>query len=276
MKKEHECQRCERFMSKDALSAHTHDEEQPEVVVSVESCAEEDGAPPLPIGEPAEHVRSNTRTPSFSPPYMRPSARRSSFSVDASKSWTPVRTAGKDGSGSENDSHCATACSAQHESPSTGGPAPAPLPSSIACHTAGVLSHQTRCVSLPLPLADSQPLQPSKKRQASPPTDPTYTCSICSRNFTRRTLRDNHLRTHTNERPFACSYDGCTQAFKQKNEQTRHEQTKHRSKKFVCGGEDDGGRRWGCGKAFARSDGLLEHQTKTVKGRECVREKDAG
>jgi uncharacterized Zn-finger protein len=105
---------------------------------------------------------------------------------------------------------------------------------------------------------------------------PSYWCLICGKSFGRRTLRDNHLRTHSDDRMFICSFDSCGQAFKLKNEQTRHEKTKHAEKSFLCGGTLANGRAWGCGKRFARSDGLLEHHTKTQKGRACLQARDAG
>ena len=108
------------------------------------------------------------------------------------------------------------------------------------------------------------------KRCSSNDPPRTYTCDTCVKTFTRRNIWDNHRRTHTNERPFICSFALCGMTFKQKNEQTRHEQSKHKQKRFVCGGVLPDGRRWGCGKRFARSDGLLEHHTKTTKGRICL------
>lgn len=108
------------------------------------------------------------------------------------------------------------------------------------------------------------------------PSTQTYSCQFCAKTFKRRTLRDNHVRTHTNERPFRCSVEGCDQAFKQKNEQTRHETTVHGSHtRFHCGGIRPDGLPWGCGGRFARSDGLLEHYTKTRKGQQCIAARDA-
>ena len=79
---------------------------------------------------------------------------------------------------------------------------------------------------------------------------------------------------HTNERPFECAIEGCGKTFKVKNEQTRHEKSQHGVKTFICGGVLPNGEPWGCGKAFSRSDGLLEHHTKTAKGRQCAASRD--
>ena len=134
----------------------------------------------------------------------------------------------------------------------------------------------SRGTSLPAAAQHRESAARSKKRQANPLAAPRHTCTVCSKTFNRRILRDNHLRTHTNERPFACPFDGCGETFKQKNECSRHEQTKHQEKKFVCGGVFEDGRKWGCEKKFARSDGLLEHHTRTKKGKRCVEEREAG
>lgn len=112
------------------------------------------------------------------------------------------------------------------------------------------------------------------KRLSSRELPRTFECSICDKSFTRRALYDNHLRTHTNERPYVCSFENCEDAFKTKNDQSRHERSRHRLKRFVCGGVSPHGKYWGCGKRFARSDGLLEHHTKTSKGRACMVSRD--
>ncbi|KAK5720909.1 hypothetical protein LTR15_006871 [Elasticomyces elasticus] len=120
------------------------------------------------------------------------------------------------------------------------------------------------------------PDQRKQKRRAQSPlhnsvpcSSRSFTCDTCGKTFGRRTLRDNHIRTHSDNRTFACSFQGCDETFKQKNEQTRHEKAQHAPKQFVCGGIISG-RRWGCGKAFARRDGLQEHHTKTTKGAQCL------
>ncbi|KAK4954436.1 hypothetical protein LTR10_007867 [Elasticomyces elasticus] len=108
----------------------------------------------------------------------------------------------------------------------------------------------------------------SPLQNSAPGSTPSFTCDTCGKTFSRRTLRDNHIRTHSDDRTFACSIQGCDEIFKQKNEQARHEKAQHAPKQFVCGGITSG-RRWGCGKAFARRDGLQEHHTKTAKGAQC-------
>lgn len=102
----------------------------------------------------------------------------------------------------------------------------------------------------------------------------THTCNVCGKTFNRRALRDNHLRTHTTDRPFSCSREGCKQTFKQKHEQSRYERTAQREKTFVCGGVIESGDLWGYEKALAKSDGLLEHHGRTNRGRRCLEQYD--
>jgi len=101
-----------------------------------------------------------------------------------------------------------------------------------------------------------------------------FVCSTCQRSFARRTILVNHERTHTGEKPFSCTFQGCSQTFAQQGDKTRHEQAQHTEKTFICGNTRDEGPSWGCGKRFRRKDGLLEHHSKTKKGKQCVADRD--
>lgn len=101
-----------------------------------------------------------------------------------------------------------------------------------------------------------------------------HVCSACQRRFARRTILKNHERTHTGERPYSCTFEGCIRTFAQQGDKTRHETTQHTEKTFICGSSQDEGLSWGCGKKFRRKDGLLEHHSKTKKGKQCVADRD--
>jgi uncharacterized Zn-finger protein len=104
--------------------------------------------------------------------------------------------------------------------------------------------------------------------------DSAHVCSTCQRGFARRAILVNHERTHTGEKPFSCTFEGCSQIFAQQGDKTRHEQAQHTEKTFICGNSQDEGPSWGCGKKFRRKDGLLEHHSKTKKGKQCLADRD--
>lgn len=110
---------------------------------------------------------------------------------------------------------------------------------------------------------------PSKRQTTS-----HFSCLQCQQTFTRRTTLNNHQRLHTGERPFACDFASCVQTFAQKNEMRRHRRAHIDERPFKCGGILPDRMPWGCGKAFKRRDGLLEHQQRTAIGRQCVAERD--
>jgi hypothetical protein len=101
-----------------------------------------------------------------------------------------------------------------------------------------------------------------------------HVCSICQRSYTRHATLVNHERTHTGEKPFSCNFEGCNQTFAQQGDKTRHEKAQHTENTFICGSSNSEGPSWGCGKAFPRRDGLLEHHRKTKKGKQCLADRD--
>lgn len=101
-----------------------------------------------------------------------------------------------------------------------------------------------------------------------------HICSACQRSFARRGTLVNHERTHTGEKPFSCTFEGCSKTFAQQGDKTRHEHTKHTENTFRCGGSNSEGLSWGCGRNYPRKDGLLEHHSKTKKGKQCVTDRD--
>jgi hypothetical protein len=53
-------------------------------------------------------------------------------------------------------------------------------------------------------------------------------CAICDKGFKERRKLDDHIRTHTGEKPFRCSYPQCGRHFNNRSNKRRHERTRHK------------------------------------------------
>lgn len=106
-------------------------------------------------------------------------------------------------------------------------------------------------------------LPPKRQRPVGP-----FTCEVCSKVFVRYSHLRSHTRTHTDERPFACKL--CAKSFARQPDLTRHEALHNGNRKFTCRGTLRNGRPWGCGKKFARADGLARHY-KGQAGELCIK-----
>ncbi|XP_063371874.1 GDNF-inducible zinc finger protein 1-like [Cydia amplana] len=58
------------------------------------------------------------------------------------------------------------------------------------------------------------------------PKPKNHMCSYCGKGFNTRRILDNHVRTHTGERPFACEH--CTAAFAQATALKTHVRSAHK------------------------------------------------
>lgn len=69
---------------------------------------------------------------------------------------------------------------------------------------------------------------------STPPTDQLtsggqrmWPCDYCDKTFNRHSTYVVHLRTHTGEKPFACSYEGCGRDFAVRSNLNRHVRVTH-------------------------------------------------
>ncbi|ORX36669.1 hypothetical protein BD324DRAFT_459889 [Kockovaella imperatae] len=92
-----------------------------------------------------------------------------------------------------------------------------------------------------------------------------YKCPVpgCGSTFTRHFNLKGHLRSHNDERPYKCLYDGCPKSvvgFARQHDCKRHMLLHEGLRPFECDG---------CGKKFARLDALTRHH-KSEQGQECA------
>ena len=61
-------------------------------------------------------------------------------------------------------------------------------------------------------------------------------CGVCGKEYAKKTRLDEHMRSHTGERPFVCAYPGCNAAYMRSSHLAAHSRT-HRDpseKRFSC------------------------------------------
>jgi hypothetical protein len=79
-----------------------------------------------------------------------------------------------------------------------------------------------------------------------------FSCKKCDKMFGFKSNLTRHMKTHTGERPYVCSYEGCGKGFAQKGNLDTHMRAHTVERPYVCSYER-------CGKEFAQKGNLDAH-----------------
>ncbi|KAI9755576.1 MAG: hypothetical protein M4579_004224 [Chaenotheca gracillima] len=102
----------------------------------------------------------------------------------------------------------------------------------------------------------STPLTPSSPRRKFPSEQKTHHCPYdgCQKSFNRPARLADHLRSHTNERPFKCPYETCDKAFLRDTHLSHHVKSAHTGvREYDCQWPE-------CQKSFLTATRLRRHQ----------------
>ncbi|KDO35607.1 hypothetical protein SPRG_00451 [Saprolegnia parasitica CBS 223.65] len=84
-------------------------------------------------------------------------------------------------------------------------------------------------------------------------TKKRHECSFCGKRCKCNSELVHHMRTHTQEKPFVCSFEGCNKRFTQSSNCTAHIRSAHYGvKAYACTFP-------GCSKRYSHSTSLKEH-----------------
>lgn len=93
-----------------------------------------------------------------------------------------------------------------------------------------------------------------------------HVCSWCHRSFKKSAYLASHIRTHTGERPYACTVKGCNNRYMRKDHLNRHLLSHTGIRKFHCSHEN-------CGATYFYAAHLKRHEALHLSDYEWQRRK---
>jgi insecticidal toxin complex protein TccC len=87
----------------------------------------------------------------------------------------------------------------------------------------------------------------------SPASTKRHICPTCSKVLPTPSKLTRHMRSHTGEKPYACTEPECTKAFAENGDLIKHQRTHSGATSYVCGAP-------ACGKVFSLSSTLVKHR----------------
>lgn len=79
-----------------------------------------------------------------------------------------------------------------------------------------------------------------------------YICSICGRGFKTKDQLKSHTNSHTGEKPFKCTFNGCEKSFRSRSNRENHMLTHTGEKRYQCSVS-------GCNRPFGFAKDLRRH-----------------